>query len=122
MDDIDTLSGRALDAALAQRLFGYAIEERTNTRTHKPEMLRRLGNGAWVVIPYYSTRMSAGLAVGEQLHRLGWTVDDASPSRRPDATGLYRLTLNGPNGQRVVASGESWEMALSRAALKAVVT
>ena len=117
---MDTLSGRALDAALAQRLFGYEIEERTNTLTHKPEILRRLDNNQWVIVSYYSTRMSAGLEVGERLRRLGWTLNEASSNRRPDAAGLHRVALDGPQGLRVSASAETWELALARAALKAV--
>ena len=122
MEDIDTLSGRALDAAVAQRPFGFQVEPRINSRTHKPEILRRLDNGEFVVLPYFSTRMSAGLEVGERVRRLGWTLNEASSNQRPDAAGLYRLTLNGPNGQRVAASGQTWELALARAALKALTT
>ena len=119
-DDIETLTGRPLDAALERRLFGYDVEERVSSRTHKPELLRRLDNDVWVVIPYYSTRMSAGLNVGDQLRRLGWTVDEASSNRRPDVGGRYFVTLNGHEGERVTASGESWELALARTALKTV--
>ncbi len=122
MDDIDTLSGRALDAALAQRLFGYEVKERLNGRTHQPEFLRRLDNDQWVVIPYYSTRLSASLEVGERLHRLGWTVDETLSNRRKDVAALYRVALNGPQGKQVAASGESWELALARAALRAVAS
>ena len=86
-------------------------------------MLRHLDNGAYVVLPYYSTRMSAGLEVGERLRRLGWTLNEASSNRRPDATGLYHVHLDGPQGQRVSASGTSvGGIALARAALKAMAT
>lgn len=52
----------------------------------------------------------------------GWDLNEASSNRRPNALGRYHVALDGPNGQRVSASGETWELALGRAALKTGVT
>lgn len=36
------------------------VEERTNKRTRQSEIFRRLDNDQWVIVPHFSTRMSAG--------------------------------------------------------------
>lgn len=105
------LTERALDAAVAQRVFGFTVEWRTNTRTQTKEALRLLDNGNWVVIPYFSQRMSASITLGLRLQDLGWqrTSDPRDPN----------ITLVHADGRTVSASGRSNSEALARAALKA---
>lgn len=106
------LTGRALDAAVAQHVFGFTVEWHTNTRTRAKEALRLLDNGNRVIIPYYSERMSASITLGLRLQDLGW--------QRTSAPRDPRVTLVHADGRSISATGRSDSEALARAAVKAV--
>ena len=58
---IDQESGRALEAAIARRLFGLETEERQNTRTRERDFVCREPGKQWVRVPYYTRNLSASV-------------------------------------------------------------
>jgi hypothetical protein len=70
------------------------------------------GQPSPVVPAYYSTGFSAGLGLQSELMRLGWTITEAERGR-PARIRLDR------QGESIEASGETFQLALCRAALKA---
>ena len=114
--NIDALSGRELDTAVAKRLFGYAIAERVNPKTGKPDAVYRLPSGDWARVPSYAARITASIQVEVRLEDLGWKRLPA-----PKVTGPQEVVLVGKDGRSVKAKGESLGEALARAALKAVM-
>ena len=52
--DAETLSGRALDAAVTHHVFGRRVEERSNSRTNERDFVYRVSDHAWVRVPEYS--------------------------------------------------------------------
>jgi hypothetical protein len=55
--NIDALSGRELDAAVAREVFGLKAEPRTNARTHETDYVYEVHPGQWVRVALYSERM-----------------------------------------------------------------
>lgn len=115
--NIDNLTGPALDAAIAERLFGLEVEERTNVKTRKHYWACRKSGSDWTLPAYFSRRMGPLLAVEYELHKRGWTRTE--PHDR--ATGNVRIVLEHTDGRTVEAFGRVNE-ALCRAALKAVTS
>lgn|SRR5512146_1203902 len=114
----DTLSGRALDAAVARDVFGLEVEERNNARTGERDFVCREPGKQWVRVPFY-TSLTASLNLTTKLVHLGWTAKPAPLRRQADASGVARVVL--ASGEREVeGTGQSFEEALCRAALMAV--
>lgn len=78
MIDSDSLpTGRELDASIARHLFGFEVEERTNTRTRERDFVQRTPSGRdWVRVAFYSRSMGASLEVLAELRKRGWTRVD----------------------------------------------
>ena len=113
--EIDELTGRDLDALVAERLFGLEVEERTNTRTGEKDVVCRAPGKDWVGVAFYSASMGASLNVQLAVQDRGWNW--IGP--RPQGTGDIRVVLEHTDGRTVEASGPV-NVALCRAALKAV--
>ena len=58
--NIDELSGRDLDAAVAQHVFGLQVEARVNTRTGEKDYLYALPSGDWLRVAYYTASRVRG--------------------------------------------------------------
>jgi hypothetical protein len=113
----DELSGRALDAEVARRVFGYEVEPRTNARTGEKDYVQRTPSGRdWVRVAFYSVS-GAAINVQAELEGRGWkrivlaTVQWHSPN---DA----HVVLEHADGRRVEAHGPM-NTALCLAAIKA---
>jgi hypothetical protein len=113
--DIDQESGRALEAAIAQRVFRLETEERPNTRTRERDFVCREPGKQWVVVPYYTRNLSARVKVELALQALGWKAQPSNAGNGPE----MHVVLVHTNGRTVEAVGHQDE-ALCRAALKAV--
>lgn len=117
--NIDELTGRDLDAMVAERVLGLQVEPRANARTGENDFLYALSPGAsldeWVRVPYYTASMAASLNLEVELHKRGWRRVDSNWKD----TGDVRVILRHTDGRRVEAFGPGNE-ALCRAALKAV--
>lgn len=117
--NIDELTGRELDALVAERVFGLTIEPRTNTRTGERDYVHALTPGAppeaWVRIPYYSVSMAAAINLEVGLQKRGWRRVDSNVKD----TGDIHMILQHTDGRRVDAFGRG-PVALCRAALKVV--
>src|SRR5713101_5177867 len=111
----DELTGRELDALVAERLFGLEVEPRTNTRTDEMDAVCRTPGGQWVRVAFYGIALSASIGVEVELQHRGWKRK-ASTSR---ANWNEPVVLEYGDGRTVEASGPRYE-ALCRAALKAV--
>lgn len=116
---VDQLSGRKLDAAVAQHVFGLHIEPRTNARTGETDYVHPLRAGAppdeWVPIPFYSISLAAAIPLEVELQHRGWQRVDSSSQD----TGDIRVILLHTDGRRVDGFGRA-PVALCRAALKAI--
>ena len=114
----EELSGRELDAAVAQHVFGLEVEERTNTRTGEQDFVYRQKSGQdWVLVAYYGS-LTASLDLEFMLRKLGWTLKPSPLGRQPDASGVVRAVL--VNEEREVeGTGRSFEEALCRSGVKA---
>jgi hypothetical protein len=113
--NIDDLTGRELDAMVAQRLFGLEVEARTNTRTSEKDVVCRQPGKQWVRVTFYSRSMGASLNVELAARDRGWQW--TGPRERTTAD--VRVVLEHADGRTVEAFGPVNE-ALCRAALKAV--
>ncbi len=117
--NVDSLGGRDLDAMVAQRVFGFTIEARTNARTGEKDYVHALVPGAppeaWVRIPFYSVSLAAAINLEVELQRRGWRRVDSNVKD----TGDIRVILQHTDGRRVDAFGRA-PVALCRAALKAL--
>ena len=129
MDDIDTLTGRPLDAMVAQHVFGLEVVEQPNGGTGVRDYFQR-GSGSqdWESVPTYSTEadMAAAILLEMELRKCGWR-------REPPAWHAYgghvmvflgehvQVVLRHSDSRAVVATGMVNE-ALCRAAIKAVAT
>lgn len=118
--NIEALSGRELDAAVARHVFGYQVEERLIPWTGEPEVvyngeLEAGKDPAWVRVPFYSRSFEASIYVETELQRRGWKRREARAGEPGDA----RVVFEHADGRTVEASGSEDE-ALCRAALKAV--
>jgi hypothetical protein len=116
----DALTGRALDAAVARRLFGFEVEWRTHARTGETDYVQRTPSGRdWVRVAFYSSS-GAALNIQAELERRGWkrivlpTVHWHSPNEA-------HVVLEHPDGRVVEATGPV-NTALCLVALKAVAT
>jgi len=119
--NIDALTGRQLDVAVAREVFGYQVEERPNSRTGE---LDAVYNGdmegrspAWVRVPFYSTSFATSIYVEMTLQQRGWRRKEAQEGEPTDR----RVVLDHADGRTVEAVGHEDE-ALCRAALKAVTS
>ncbi len=115
--NVDTLSGRDLDAMVAQHVFGLLIEPRTNSRTGEKDFVYEVHPGQWVVVPFYTASMAASISVEVALQQRGW--------KRKEWRGAWKapndvhVVLEHSDGRSVEGVGLLNE-ALCRAALKAV--
>jgi hypothetical protein len=123
MENVEELSGCALDAAVARHLFEFEVEERRNTRTGELDAVydvSRSGEApAWVRVPYYSRSLSGSVQVELELLRRGWTHQDQRGGVHWNEPGSVRVLLKHADGRTVEAVGAPDE-ALCRAAVKAV--
>jgi hypothetical protein len=111
----DELSGRALDAEIARRVFRVMVEERTNPRTGEKDLVYEVHPGQWVRIAFYSASTVASLNVELALRDHGWTRTEP----RERVSGDVRVVLKHADGRVVEATGPM-NTALCLAALKAV--
>jgi hypothetical protein len=111
----DELSGRALDAEIARRVFGHEVEPRTNARTGEKDFVQRTPSGNdWVRCAFYSGG-GAAIKVSVELQRLGWKHIRPVVKERGSVTVILEHT----DGRVVTATGPE-NTALCLAALKAV--
>jgi hypothetical protein len=111
----DTLTGRELDALVAERLFGLEVEVRFNAKTRVKDVVCRAANSQWVRVAFYTASMGASINVELAVRDRGWTW--TGPRER--TTGDVRVVLEHTDGRTVEAFGPVNE-ALCRAALKAM--
>jgi hypothetical protein len=118
--NVDALTGRELDMAVAKHVLGYEIEERVDTTTgEKDAFSRPRGQGkGWVRVASYGASMGASLNVEYELQHRGWTRRVTRTVKEP--TTLAEVILDHRDGRSVKAVAESLAKALCRAALKAV--
>jgi hypothetical protein len=119
--NVDDLTGRELDMAVAKHVLGYAVEERINTTTgEKDAFSQQPGQGkAWVRVAFYGASMGAALNVEYELQHRGWRRRGVTGTVKEPTT-LAEVILDHGDGRSVKAVGESRGEALCRAALKAV--
>ena len=117
--DTDTLSGRALDAAITLYVFGRRVEDRINSRTRERDFVYRVSEHGWVRVPEYSRSMTASLEVEKKLLDLGWLRHVPPAGWRPGMSGTIAVVLQHRDGRRAEATGP-FEVALCRAAVKAM--
>jgi hypothetical protein len=74
---VDELSGRELDAQIAEHIFKLHVEERANLRTGKRDYLHAVGSNpaapGFVRVPEYSVSTGPNLNVEVWLGQQGWT-------------------------------------------------
>ena len=127
MDDIDTLTGRPLDAMVAQYVFGLEVVIQPNSGTGIRDYFQRASaNQDWESVPTYSTEanMAAAILLEMELRRRGWRRE---PPVWHDYGGhvvvflgeRVQVVLRHDDSRTVVATGMVNE-ALCRAAIKAV--
>ncbi len=113
----DDVSGRDLDAMVAQHVFGLVVEPRVNASTGERDVLYPLPSGDWVRVPFYTASLAASMLVELKLKDHGWKrVGEQS---RPASSHDVRVVLVHRDGRSVAAAGP-FETALCRAALKAL--
>jgi hypothetical protein len=117
--NIDALTGRELDVAVAGRVFGYEVEERANTRTGEKDAVYRMAGTDWVRVPFYSTSLAASIQVELELQKQGWKRQEVRAGSHWNEPGGVRVVLEHADGRTVGAFGHPDE-AHCRAALKAV--
>jgi hypothetical protein len=121
--NIDDLTGRPLDAAVAERLFGLLVEERANARTGKKDFVAIVRPDAptreWVQVAYYSVSMAASITVSVELQNRGWKRKESQVGGEWNEPSEERVVLEHTDGRTVEAFGPV-NVALCRAALKAV--
>ncbi len=111
----DELSGRALDAEVARRVFGYVVEPGVNVRTDEKEYFQRTPSGGGLVRVAFYSAGGAAINVEVELQKRGWKrVWPAVKERGP-----VTVILEHTDGRVVAAHGPE-NTALCRAALKAV--
>lgn len=120
---IDELNGRALDAQVAQRVFGLQIEPRVNARIGETDYVHPLRPGAspneWVRIPFYSVSLAAALNLEVALQHRGWRRADSNLKdrrRARDPAAHQRATGRGvrPGARGPMSSGAEGVLALRR--------
>ncbi len=117
--NVDALSGRELDAAIAREVFGLKVESRTNARTRGLNYVHEVHPGQWVRVSFYSGSMGASLNVVEELHRRGWEQTDGFAAVHFNGSGDFHVVLKHLDGRVVEVDGPR-NVALCRAALKAL--
>ena len=115
---IDEVSGRELDALVAQQVFGLQVEPGVNVRTGAKDFLYALPSGDWVGVAYYSTSMAASVTVEAELQKGGWNLK-IQPGENWNGPGDAHVILEHSDGRTVGAFGPI-NVALAQAALKAV--
>ena len=122
--DVDSLSGRDLDALVAANLFGLEVQRRPDRATGKQDVFYnttpRARVPSWVRLPEYSQCIAASIDVEKKLHEWGWRRHTPPPGWRPGPEHAITLVLERRDKRRVQAVGP-YETALCRAALKAVM-
>ena len=112
--NVHGLSGRELDALVAQQLFGLQVQERANLKTGEQDFVYNARPQAptpeWVRVPFYAAGFGASITVEVELQKRGWRRKEASEPG---------VVLEHADGRTVEAVGPLNE-ALCRAALKAV--
>ena len=107
MVDIDTVTGRELDALVAERVMNWRLDRTQKTPDGAPMILREL--------PHYSADPAAARGVDlflEQRHPgITWRYDSKSPCR---------VTVRGPSGRDYSATDPSEATAICRAMVKAM--
>jgi hypothetical protein len=115
----DALSGRELDAAIAQHIFGLPVEQRANLKTGKREYLHAVGSNpeapGWVRVPEYSVSTGPNLNVEVWLGQQGWARIAPTGKAPP---GEVEVVYQRSDGRTVSARG-SLNAAVCRVALKA---
>ncbi len=119
--NVDALTGRALDMAVAKHVLGYEVEERINATTgEKDAVSRQPGQGkGWVRVAFYGASTGASLNVEYELQHRGWRRRVTQTVKEP--TTLVEVILDHGDGRSVQTAGKSLGEALCRAALKAVM-
>jgi hypothetical protein len=117
--NVDDLSGRALDAAVARHVFGLEVEERPNARTRAVDCVCREPGKSWNRVPYYSASLTASVKVELELQKLGWKRQEVRAGSHWNEPGGVRVILEHADGRTVGAFGHPDE-ALCRAAINAL--
>src|SRR5262245_11385832 len=118
--DIDALTARELDGAIAARVFGFTVEPRVNGRTRQPDVVQQLPSGDFVQVAYCSSSGSAARTLALKLQDLGWTRKDGLLSGSQwSAAADPRVILEHRDGRVVEATGRTATEAIARAAVKA---
>jgi hypothetical protein len=121
--NVDQLSGRQLDIAVARLVFGHQVEERPNARTGEPDAVYNASLDAnaptWIRVPFYSISIAASIEVELELQKQGWKRQEVRAGSHWNEPGGVRVVLEHADGRTVGAVGSENE-ALCRAALKAV--
>lgn len=113
----DTLSGRALDPAVAERVFKLEVEQRTNARTGQVDYVCREPGRDWNRVALYAASLSASSKVELELERRGWKRRERSVSGPATPA---TVVLVHEDGRTFEAEGASLGAALCRAAVKAL--
>ncbi len=116
--NVDTLSGRELDAMVAEWVFGLHVERRTNSRTGERDFLYAVHPGQFVRVPFYTASMGASITVEVEMQQRGWKRIVLASVQRKAPNDAHVLLVHS-DGREVSAAGLLNE-ALCRAALKAV--
>jgi hypothetical protein len=121
--DVDQLSGRQLDIAVARQVFGHQVEVRSRARTGELDAVYNAGLDAnaptWVRVPFYSISLASSIQVELELQKKGWKRQEVRAGAHWKEPGGMRVVLEHTDGRTVGAFGSENE-ALCRAALKAV--
>lgn len=123
--NVDALSGRELDAMVAERLFGLQVEAHANARTGQKDFVYVVRPDApireWVRVGFYSASMAASLEVEYELQKRGWKRKYDRVGGEWNEPGEGRVVLEHADGRTVELVGPV-NAALCRAALKVLDT
>jgi hypothetical protein len=111
---IDELSGRELEALVAQRLFGHEVEERAGRTSGTRDYSYLAGPDHWTPVPGYAANLSAHLLVATWLTEHGWSTLIAD--RKADR---WQVVLPKVGTGDVEAVGDHQYEAFARAAVRA---
>ena len=121
--DVECLSGRELDALVAQYLFGLDVQRRPDRATGEQDIFYnatpRVLKPRLLRVPEYCRCVSASIDVENKLRDRGWRRHSPPPGWRPGPSQVVTVVLEHHDRRRVNATGP-FERALCRAALKAV--
>lgn len=116
--NVDALSGRELDAAVAHHVFGLAVELRTNTKTHQQEYVYPANDGGVLLVPRYAYSLAPSLHVQVWLQEQGWLK--TAPLINPPPGETARVTYQHTDGRTMEAHGFP-EEAVARIAVKVAI-